>query len=129
MKETSDELIQRAVEESQPAQGPDADSYRLVFTALKKNPELSLPAGFAERVAGLAPSRIRAFNWDKFFLVSGCASFLCALAYAVVSISPSFSTGVFSFVSGYPGLVAFAVMFVLILNWIDKKWIAKSRTI
>lgn len=105
-------------------QGLDGKSYRVVFDALKKDPQLKLPSHFAYRVA-LASSR-PSFNWDKFFLAGGCVSFVIALMYAFLTISPSFSTGVFSFVSGYPGLVTFAVFFILVLNWIDRRWISKS---
>ena len=105
--------------------GLDAESYRVVFDALKKEPDFKLSSDFASKVAAMMPGTKPSFNWDRFFFVDGFISFVGAFAYAFVSISPAFSTGVFSFVSGYPGLFVFAVVFVILLNWVDKKWIAK----
>ena len=125
----SDEIIQQQVETGHAPEGPEGDSYKIVFSALKKNPEFKLPTNFAHRVAAMAPDRGKAFNWDKFFLISGCVSFFFALIYAIASIHTKFSAGVFSFISGYPGLIVFGIFFILVLNWIDKKWISKSTMV
>ena len=123
----SDEIIQKQIEEGKVPEGLEGESYKIVFNALKKNPEFKLSSNFAHRVAAMVPAQAKAFNWDKFFLISGCISFLIAVIYAIVSIHAKFSVGVFSFISGYPGLIVFAILFVILLNWIDKKWISKSR--
>lgn len=123
-----DELLQKQIEEGNVPEGLEGESYKIVFNALKKNPDFKLPSNFAHRVAAMAPASAKAFNWDKFFLISGCISFLIAVIYAISSIHATFSVGVFSFISGYPGLIVFAVIFVILLNWIDKKWISKSST-
>jgi hypothetical protein len=125
----TDESIQKLVENGNAAEGSEGDAYRMVFNALKKSPQFTLPSNFAHRVAAMAPAHPKAFNWDKFFLISGCISFLLAMTYAIVSIHATFSVGVFSFISGYPGLIAFAIFFVVLLNWIDKKWISKSTAV
>lgn len=123
----SDEIIQKQIEGGNLPEGLEGESYKVVFNALKKNPEFKLPSNFAHRVAAIAKAPAKAFNWDKFFLISGCISFLIALTYAILSLHATFSVGVFSFISGYPGLIVFAIIFVILLNWIDKKWISKSR--
>ncbi len=121
-----DEIIQKQIEEGKAPEGLDGESYKVIFSALKKSPELKLPTNFAHRVAAMAPGQAKTFSWDKFFLIGGCISFFFALIYAITSIHPKFSVGVFSFISGYPGLIVFVVIFILLLNWIDKKWISKS---
>lgn len=125
MKE-SEENIQKLVETNQHVEGADVESYKIVFNALKKRPDFKLPSNFAHRVSAMAPSQAKAFDWDKLFLISGCISFLIALIYSILTLHAKFSVGIFSFVSGYPGLIVFAIAFVIFLNWIDKKWISKS---
>ncbi len=124
-----EELIQKQIESGSVPDGLDGQSYKIVFNALKKDPEFVLPTNFAHRVAAMAPSKAKAFNWDKFFLISGLISFLMVVIYAIVMINATFSVGVFSFFSGYPGLIGFAILFVILLNWIDKKWISKSMSV
>jgi len=126
---TKDEHIQKQIEEGSSLHSIDADAYRTVFRSLKKNPDYKLPSGFAERVASMAQVPTKAFNWDKFFLIGGCVSFLFALLYAFISTKASFSTGIFTFVSSYSGLAIFAVAFIALLNWADKKLVNKSTAV
>jgi hypothetical protein len=45
---------------------------------------------------------------------------------AVLLTNFKFSMGAFKFISGYPGLVVFAILFVSALQWVDHKMVRKS---
>ena len=123
---TPDEFIQKQIEEGVPTSGIDAEAYKVVFDSLKKEPYFRLSADFANKVSKLA-SPEKSFNWDKFLVIGGGVGFLMALIYAIVSVEATFSFGAFTFFSSYQGLFFFGVIFVLMLNWIDRKLI-HSRT-
>jgi hypothetical protein len=117
---TSDEFIQKQIEEGIPTSGTDADAYQVVFNSLKKEPHFRLSADFATKVSMLA-SPEKSFNWEKFLLISGGIGFLVSLIYAIISVHTTFSFGAFTFLSSYQGLLVFGVIFILVLNWLDKK--------
>ena len=117
---TPDEFIQKQIEEGVPTFGTDADAYKVVFSSLKKETHLKLSADFANRISLLA-SPEKSFNWEKFLLISGGIGFFAALIYAIVSVHATFSFGAFTFLSSYQGLLVFGVIFILILNWLDKR--------
>jgi hypothetical protein len=118
---TSDELIQKQVEEGSASFGADADAYKVVFNSLKKEPGIKLSADFAYKVSQLASSPEKSFNWEKFLLISGGIGFIIALIYAIVSVEATFSFGIFTFLSSNQGLLVFGIIFILGLNWLDKK--------
>jgi hypothetical protein len=123
---TSDELIQQQIEKGISTPGIDADAYKVVFNAIKKEPQLKLSSDFASKVA-LRVSSEKSFNWDKFLLIGGGIGFVLALIYAIGSVEATFSFGAFTFLSSYQGLLVFGVIFILGLNWLDKK-LTHSRT-
>ncbi|MGC4020938.1 MAG: hypothetical protein QM734_02875 [Cyclobacteriaceae bacterium] len=125
---SSDDLIQNQIEGKQEITGPDADAYKIVFKSLKKEPNYNLSNDFALKVSSLAESK-KTFNWERFILISGIFGFLGALIFSLAWVKPSFSFGVFTFFSGYRGLIIFAIIFVLVLNWVDKKLIRPTTTI
>jgi len=123
---SEDELIQQQIENGKAPEGMDADAYRLVFSALKKEPSPRLREDFAKRVSALAFTPKKSFDWDKFFLFGGLFTLLCVLAYAVLATEFIFSLGTFKFLSNYSYFVIFAIAMVMLLQWIDKKMIRTS---
>lgn len=118
---SEDELIQQQIENGSATEGIDADAYRLVFRALKKDTAPELRNDFSKRVAAIAFAPKKSFDWDKFFLFGGFFLFLCVLGYAVLATEFTFSAGAFQFLSNYSYFVIFAVALVAMLQWIDKK--------
>jgi hypothetical protein len=123
---TSDESIQKQVEEGIAPLGLDSEAYKLVFNSVKKEPNYKLSTDFAYRISLLA-SPEKSFNWDKFLVIGGGIGFFIALIYVIVSASTIFTFGAFTFLSNYQGLLFFGVIFILTLNWLDKK-LVPSRT-
>lgn len=124
---SADEILQNKIESGNETHGTDADAYKIVFNSLKQNPQYKLSANFASNVSSRIASK-KSFNWDYFLFVAAGISFLAVLIYAIALVKPTFSTGVFTFVSGYSGLVVFAMTFILLLNFIDKKLIRPSHS-
>jgi hypothetical protein len=123
----SDELIQKQTEAGTPPSTTEGEAYRLVFDALRKEPGFHLPSNFASKVAAKAMAENK-YNWDKFFLISGCVATAAAFVYALISIQASFSVGIFQFVSSYYGLAVFGVAFVLLLQWIDRRLVRRVHS-
>jgi flagellar biogenesis protein FliO len=122
---TQDEIIQKQTEEGNAPSNADGEAYRLIFDSLRKDHSYKLPADFAKKVSSIAITK-KAFDWDKFFFIIGGLGFVIMLIYSVVSIQATFSIGVFRFFSSYAGLSIFAIVFVVLLNWLDKKFINKA---
>lgn len=127
MKE--DERIQQQVEKGIKEDGVDAEAYRLVFRALKKEETLAkLPDDFGSRVSTLAFAKRKSFDWDKLFLLSGLFALLGALGYSIAATEFALSLGAFQFLSNYSYFVIFAIVVVGLLQWIDKKILKTTNT-
>jgi hypothetical protein len=102
----------------------DGFAYKMVFEALKKEPEFHVSLPFADRIISKIEKKEeqRIFRWMWFGI------FCCVIAAGVaIALTDSmWSTGVFTFLSSYSGLVIFAVAFILLLQWVDKKVINKQ---
>jgi hypothetical protein len=111
------------------ADGIDAQVYQKVFDALKREPEYTLPVYFADRLVTLIESKEKAkeISHDNFWLGLGLLSFVITLIVALALTNFKLSFGAFEFFAGYPGLVAFGIAFILVLNWIDRKVIRKAE--
>lgn len=118
-----DHELQELVERGSYPGDRDSRLYQTVFKALRTETDYILPADFADRV--MATVKARYSSRDMLWLMGGVFLFVVALVVAVIVTGFSFSLGVFTFLSGYPGLVVFSAAFVLGLQWIDRKWIRK----
>ena len=116
----SDEELQGRIEGGFSGNSPDERAYRIVFDALRREPQYQLPTDFASRVIkGLHP--VTSSSRDMVWLGVGIVSFIIAMAVAVAKTDFRINMGVLKFISGYPGLIAFGIVFVLALHWIDKR--------
>jgi hypothetical protein len=129
MKHEDEELQKQFDEGNLLGDGVDAQAYQKVFDALKQEPEYALPVYFADRLITLIESKEKAkeVSRDNFWLGLGLFSFVIALIVALALTDFRLSFGAFQFFAGYPGLIIFAIGFILLLNWIDKKVIQKAE--
>lgn len=120
----SDEELQVHIERGDLSNTRGANVYRLVFSALRNEPAFRLPATFAHRVVRRVTKAHQPYR-EMAWLLLGLFSFVIALGIAVylTGFTPGF--GAFAFVSSYPGLFAFAVLFVGLLQWVDKRMIQR----
>lgn len=102
---------------------PEAKAYKRVFDSLGRETSFSLPSSFANRVMNvlLAREKRKEIRRDYFWLALGIFGFVIAFAVVFVITDFKFTSGVFSFLSSYGGLIIFGIAFVAILNFLEKK--------
>ncbi|HMJ69295.1 MAG TPA: hypothetical protein VK508_10385 [Cyclobacteriaceae bacterium] len=100
-----------------------------VFDALKSEPRFELPANFADRVVAMVDAKVKQkeAQMDRWWLAAGIISILGAFIYAYASVEFKPEVGVFTFFSGYGGLVIFGLVFVIALHLVDKLLLKKSQ--
>ncbi len=119
----NDQELQERVEKGSTPASEDGRLYHTLFEALRREPAYTLPHGFADRV--VTAVRDKYTSRDMPWLVAGVTLFVIVLIIATIVTDFSMSIGVFTFLSSYAGLVTFAVLFILALQWIDRTWIRK----
>ena len=123
----NDEELQNKIEKGQIGNSPDEKAYHMVFGVLKKEITYQLPSDFAGKVirsmqAVSQQSTAREMVW----LYAGLVSFVIAAGVAVTMTDFKINFGVLKFISGYPRLIVFGILFILSLQWVDKKLVRKS---
>lgn len=119
----TDEELQSQIEKGHAVEGTDASSYKRVFSALMKEPSFVLPTNFSgDVIKRMAIARPEASK-DNLLLGLGIFGFVLAAIITIVLTGFNPSAGAFKFLSGYSGLFIFGIMFVLILQYFDKKFI------
>jgi hypothetical protein len=97
----------------------DSRAYRLVFEALKKETEFSLPATFSQSVL----QRMEAAEGKNSYvwLAVIFTGFIVAagVSIALTDFRPDF--GFLRHISRFAGLFVFGAAFILLLQWIDRK--------
>lgn len=130
-----EEELQKSIENGQAPRedGLDVKAYQEVFRALKKDPDYALSSDFAQRVVARVVSRERASAKDYLWFGAGIFFLLAALIATVLFIGFRFDFGFdFGFLNvmaDYKGLVVFGIVFIALLNWVDKRLVKeKQRT-
>jgi len=127
-----EEALQQNIESGQSVDnGPDAQAYRVVFDALKKEPEYALPPAFARRVMQkIEISQKQRFSMREIRAVAA-AVFLMIVTLAVTiymtGVKPAL--GVLNGVLPYWGFIVFAISFIGLLHWLDRRFIVRKTTL
>lgn len=121
----SDEELQHKIEAGdQLDTSADAQAYRKVFSSLQRDIEFTLPASFENlMVQRIAAQHAKESYRDGWWLIGGIFLFIIGFIVALVLIDFKPDMGVYTFITGYPGLIVFGVIFILVLNYIDKKFV------
>lgn len=121
MKETEEEL-QNNIESGRAAGGRDADAYRRLFRALQKEPEYELPADFAHKVMARAGTRQASrLSNDYLWFAAGILFLAGSFAVTLKFVDFHLDLGFLVIMADYKGLAIFGIIFILCLNWLDKK--------
>jgi len=123
MKRTEEEL-QNLIEKGLADESEDARAYQRVFDALKKEPDFHVSLPFADRIIAIVEKKEE--KRDYWWMAAGIFLTVIALILSLALTSAHWTTGVFTFLSGYSGLVAFGIAFILLLHWVDRKVIRKQ---
>lgn len=119
-----EEELQNQIENGLVNESDDARAYQRVFDALKKEPDFHVSLPFADRLVALIENKEE--KRDYWWMAGGIFLIVVTLIVTITLTEIHWSAGVFTFVSGYPGLVVFGVAFILLLQWVDKKVIKKQ---
>jgi hypothetical protein len=122
----SEEELQNQIEKGLVNESEDARAYHRVFNALKNEPDFHVSLTFADHLVMLIDKKEE--KRDYWWMATGIFLIVIALIVTLALTKTQWTTGVFTFVSGYPGLVAFGFIFILLLQWVDKK-VIKTRWI
>jgi hypothetical protein len=104
----------------------DVKAYEEVFARLRKKPDVHLSEGFADRViVRIQEKQKRQASHDFIWLAFGV--FLLAISSIVATVLSGFqpSLGFLKGMSAYGGVFAFGVIFILLLNRLDKKLLTR----
>jgi hypothetical protein len=101
----------------------DTKAYSLVFSALKKEPDYHVALPFADRIILFLEKKEE--KRDYWWMGVGIFLSVIALIVTLAITQTQWTAGVFTFLSGYSGLVVFGIAFILLLHWVDKRVIKK----
>ncbi len=124
----NEEEVQKKFENGNP-EGNDLDTaaYREVFRALGKAPSHSLRADFSDSVltkilAKQQKESARDMWWLGFGIVFLFVGFVLTVAVAGMNLE----FGFFRQIAPYAGLIVFGAVFMIALNWIDKRVVTRK---
>ncbi len=120
----SEEELQNQIEKGLVNESDDAHAYQRVFDALKKEPDFHVSLPFADRI--LAVIEKKEEQRDYWWMAAGIFLTVIALIVSIFLTTAHWTAGIFTFLSGYRGLVVFGITFILLLHWVDKKVIRKQ---
>ena len=131
MKSFEEELQHQKEASASPLDDMDVHAYRKVFDALAQEPDYTLPMNFADRMVRLVEAKEQAkeISRDNFWMGLGLFIFLAGLVFAIAVTDFKFSAGAFRFLAGFPGLVIFGIVFILALQWLDKKVVRRNTSL
>ena len=126
----SDEDLQKDIERNEIPASDDIDvqSYRVVFCALKKDdPSLRFSSSFEDRIIELVlEKRRKEARRDAFWFGFGVFLIFIAFIVAIALTGFSLNFGFLSAMADYKGLVLFAVAFIALLNWLDRRLVRRT---
>jgi hypothetical protein len=119
----SDEELQERTEKGNFSDDKESRAYAKVFEALHQEPEFVLPLNFAENVISQLDLPLLKSSRDVVWLYAGFVACVLAMVVAVVLTGFKVNFGALKFISGSLGLVVFGVLFVIALQWVDRKMV------
>jgi hypothetical protein len=127
----ADKTIQEKIEAGLPVTSNDADEkiFRKIFNALEKEPDFVLPASFAAKVIGkIQQQQAQSARHEYIWM---CAGIFLLIVTLIVSISMTefkLEAGFLEGISRYKGVALFGISFILVLQWIDKRFIRSKQS-
>ena len=122
----TDEDQQGLIEKGLEFGGRDSHAYVKIFEGLRSEPEFVLPSNFSGKVIHRLSLTSSRSSYDMAWLCSGLAACLVAMIVSVLMTDFKINFGAFGFISGYPGLITFGILFVLALQWVDRKIVRRT---
>jgi hypothetical protein len=101
----------------------DTRAYQHVFDVLKKEPDFHVSLPFADRIVALIEKKEE--KHDYLWMATGIFFIVVTLIVSLALSNIHWTTGIFTFISGYSGLITFGIAFILLLQWVERKVIKK----
>lgn len=124
----ADEELQNSAERGEAGTSAEARAYRKVFDVLKKEPDFHVSLPFADRVLARMEAEKSSTQRDYWWMAAGIFLAVTTVIITLALTKTTWTTGIFTFVSGYRGLLIFGVAFILILQWVDRKIVRKQTS-
>jgi uncharacterized membrane protein YhdT len=99
-----------------------------IESVLTREPDFQLPVSFASRLVSMIDARQKAGRqWEIIWIAFAGFLFVIAVGVSVylTGFKPSFSA--FPFLNNYAGLIVFGVVFIGLLNWVEKRLLRFSK--
>jgi hypothetical protein len=127
MENEKEEALQRQAEQNQ-MKGFDKDSraYQIVFNALQKETGFQLSPRFADQVIHQLQQQ-RKFRTTHEYVWLGLGIFLFIVAAVVTVVKTDFRPewGFLNGISRYLNVFIFGAVFILALQWLDRKFVRR----
>jgi hypothetical protein len=103
---------------------------RKIEGVLAREPDFQLPLSFANRLVSMIEEKQKSASSREVYWIA-FAGFLFVVAVGLsvylTGFKPSFSA--FPFLNNYAGLIVFGVLFIGLLNWVEKRYLRKSSSV
>ena len=126
-----EEELQKNIEKGQSPVGDDLDvrAYQEVFRVLKKDPGYQLSSGFAEKVISkVNQTQNGSLSRDYLWFFSGLLFVLITSVITLMFTNFRLDFGFLNVMSDYTGLAFFGLIFIIFLNWLDKRLVMPTLT-
>jgi hypothetical protein len=124
-----EEEIQKKIDAGLKPVGEELDvrAYEEVFLRLRRRPETLLSTNFADKIIARVIEKNRhSASRDFVWFGLGIFALVIACVVAVVMTGFQFKLGFLKDISSYFGLFAFGIVFILVLNRLDKKLVLRK---
>lgn len=99
-----------------------------IKSALEKEVNFHLPDNFSDRIIYLIQLKAKQERrWELTGIITAGVLFLISLAVTLSLVDFEFGFGALTFLNEYIGLLAFAIIFVVALQFIDKKLVRRHQ--
>jgi uncharacterized membrane protein YhdT len=102
---------------------------RKIEAALTREPNFQLPPTFANRLVSMIEEKQKsARSREAYWIAFAGFLFVVAVGLSVylTGFKPSFRA--FPFLNNYVGLIVFGILFIGLLNWLEKKLIKRTTS-
>jgi hypothetical protein len=126
-----EEKLQNEAEAGKGGKDLEARAYRKVFDALSKEPEYTLPPSFADKVVMMvqAETTRKASGLEILLAVIGILFLLLTLGIAILVLQFKPDFGFLEGAEKFKGLFIFGMVFILLLQWLDKMLVRKKSAV
>lgn len=123
-----DEELQRDLEAGRTPKGEglDVKAYQQVFRALNNDPGFEVSPSFARNVVDSLAKQRRTDQLDYFWFGAGIFFLIISSIATILFVKFRLEFGFLSAMVDYKELALFGLVFIVFLNWLDKRLVRKQ---